>query len=274
MFDRRRSARCILLLMFLVSDPCVPGPCVAASLPPCAPPVEASNVRVVRVEKDGVLVLEDGRAVKAEGLLLPGGARDHAPQFLAEQAVATLEDLTRGRKVMLLSQRPKEDRWGRLRAQVIIDEDVPEPWLQRAMLHRGLARVSIAPDRRECVSELYEAENEARQAKNGVWSQPAYALRRPTDALKRDSDTFQVLKGKILSAAVRDGRGYLDFGTDWRRDFTVTISPEDMKSFREAGVDPESYEGKTVRVRGWIESMRRPEIAVAGPEDIEVLEGE
>jgi hypothetical protein len=45
-----------------------------------------------------------------------------------------------------------------------------------------------------------------------------------------------------------------------------------MRSFRNAGVDPQSYEGKTVRVRGWIETLRRPEIEVAVPEDIEVLD--
>jgi hypothetical protein len=47
-----------------------------------------------------------------------------------------------------------------------------------------------------------------------------------------------------------------------------------MKTFREAGVDPQSYEGKTVRVRGWVEGLHRPEIEVAGPEDIEVLDSD
>lgn len=244
----------------------------AASLPGCVPPVEAFGVRVVRVEKNGVLVLEDGRAVKIESLLLPAGIRDHAPQILADQAVNVLDDLVRGRRVILRAQRPKEDRYGRLRAQVIIDENVSEPWLQIAMLHRGLGRVSIAPDRRECASELYAAETEARRERNGVWSQAAYALRTPAGDFSRDTDTFQIVQGRVLSATVKSGRGFLDFGTEWRRDFTVTISPEDLKNFHGAGVDPEGYEGKTVRVRGWLELLHRPEIEVAGPENIEVLD--
>jgi hypothetical protein len=243
----------------------------AATLPVCAPTVEASNVRVVRVENNGVLVLEDGRAVKVEGLLLPGGARDRAPKYLSDEAVSVLSDIVRGRLVTLAARWPKEDRYGRLRAQVFMTEDVAQPWLQLEMLHRGLARVAIAPDRRECVGELYSAEEAARRNHNGIWSQSIYAVRAPT-ALAADSDTFQVVEGRVLSADVKSGRGYLDFGTDWRRDFTVTISPEDMKAFREAGVDPRSYEYKTVRVRGWVEHLRRPEIEVAGPEDIEVLD--
>jgi micrococcal nuclease len=243
-----------------------------AALPACAPPVEAFNARVVRVETNGVLVLEDGRAVKVEGLLLPGGSRDHAPKYLADEAISVLSDLVRGRLVTLAAQWPKEDRYGRLRAQVFITEDVAQLWLQFEMLHRGLARVSIAPDRRECVGELYSAEDAARRGRNGIWSQATYAVRPASSAFNGDTDTFQVVKGRILSADVKNGRGYLDFGRDWRHDFTVTISPADMKMFHLAGVDPQSYEGKTVRVRGWIEHLRRPEIEVAGPEDIEVLD--
>src|SRR5277367_5681008 len=125
-----------------------PLPAWAAALPTtCAPTIEASNVQVVRVEKIGVLVLVDGRAVHLEGLLLPQGAKDHAPAFLAEQAVSTLSDLARSRTVSLAVNIPKEDRYGRLRAQVEFPQDNDEPWLQIAMLRRGLAHVDIAPDR-------------------------------------------------------------------------------------------------------------------------------
>ena len=59
----------------------------AAALPTtCAPTIEASDVQVTRVEKNGVLVLVDGRAVHLEGILLPQGDKDHAPDFLAAVA--------------------------------------------------------------------------------------------------------------------------------------------------------------------------------------------
>jgi hypothetical protein len=73
-----------------------------------------------------------------------------------------------------------------------------------------------------------------------------------------------------VSAAVKT-RGYLNFGADWKYDFTATIAPEDMKTFRAAGIDPESYAGKTVRVRGIIEWHNGPEIEIASPDDIEIV---
>jgi hypothetical protein len=73
-----------------------------------------------------------------------------------------------------------------------------------------------------------------------------------------------------MSAAVKS-RGYLNFGADWKHDFTATIAPEDMKTFRAAGVDPQGYAGKTIRVRGIVEWHNGPEIEIASPDDIEIV---
>lgn len=247
-------------------------PAWSAALPTCASIIEASGVRVVRVERNGVLVLTDGRAVHLEGLLLPQGAKDHAPQFLAEQAVSTLSDLTKDRTVTLAVNVPKEDRYGRLRAQVEFPQDSDEPWLQIAMLRRGLARVSIAPDRRECASDLYAAEAEARKNKYGIWAQPYYQVRTP-DQLGGTTGTFQIVEGKVENADMRNGRAYLDFGPGERGDFTVTISTDDIENFRDQGVDPRNYAGKTVRVRGFVDQMNGPEIEASSPDAFEVLVG-
>jgi len=243
----------------------------AAGLAPCAGPVEAKSVHVIRVEKNGDLVLADGRAVRLEGLLLPAGSRDQAPAYLAEQAIATLSDLARDRDVTLAVFVPKEDRYGRLRAQVFFSQAKDEPWLQIAMLRRGFARVSIAPDRRECASELYAAEAYARKKHFGIWASGFYDVRAPSQ-LDGTVGTFQIVEGKVLSTGIKDGRAYLDFGRDWRRDFKVTVAPDDVRRFRDTGVDPRAYEGLTIRARGFVDELGGPEIEVASPEGIEVVQ--
>jgi micrococcal nuclease len=242
-----------------------------AAAPSCAPSVEVSHAKVVRVERNGVLVLEDGRAVHLEGLLLPGGGQDRAPDFLAQQAISELSSLVDGQTVALTAEPPKEDRYGRIRAEVIVPAERDESWLQLSILRRGLARVSIAPDRRQCASELYAAETMARARRAGIWSSGAYGVRDPAQ-LARDIGTFQIVQGKVVSVERSGGRIFLDFGQDWRNDFAVTISAEDLKSFRETGVDPFSYAGRTVRVRGWVERFHRPEIEIAAPEDVEMID--
>lgn len=260
--------RTFLISLMLAMLAAVPA---RAALAPCAGPVEARDVHVIRVEKNGDLILADGRAVRLEGVILPAGSRDRAPAYLAEQAISTLSDLARDRDVTLAVFAPKEDRYGRLRAQVFFPQTADEPWLQVAMLRRGFARVSIAPDRRECAPELYAAEAYARKKHFGIWSSGFYDVRKPDD-LDGTVGTFQIVEGKVLSTGIKDGRAFLDFGRDWRHDFKVTIAPDDMRRFRDTGVDPRTYEGLTIRVRGFVDQLGGPEIEVASPEAIEVIQ--
>jgi len=246
----------------------------ALALPACIPPIEVAHAKIVRVEKNGVLVLADGRAAHLEGIMLPAGAGDDAPESFAGQAIAALSDLATGHFVSLAARPPKEDRYGRLRAQVLVDEGRDDAWLQIAMLRGGWARVFIAPDRRECADELYAAEARARASNSGIWSAAAYHVRTPAQATA-DEGTFQIVEGRVRSVAKHGGRVFLEFGSDLRSDFAVTISSDDLRNFREIGVDPFSYADAAVRARGWIERLRgHAEMEVALPDDIEIVDSQ
>ena len=79
------------------------------------------------------------------------------------------------------------------------------------------------------------------------------------------------IEGRVLDAAVVRGRVYLNYGADWRSDFTVTLAPKVRRAFEAEGLDPEAYEGRTLRVRGWLKSFNGPMIEVTHPEQIELL---
>lgn len=227
------------------------------------------EARVVRVEKDGALDLKDGRQAVLEGIRLPQGRADHAPDYFVGEALDALRTLVVDKTVTLKTWTPDEDRYGRLRAQIVADGK----WVQSEMLSQGLARVSLSPARTECSAALYGSEARARAAKAGLWASPDYAVR-TSDKLWHDLGTFQIVEGKVLNASVHGGRAYLNFGADWRTDFTVTIAPDDMKSFRKKGIDPRNYAGKFVRVRGFLDWQNGPEIAAANPETIELPQNE
>jgi micrococcal nuclease len=234
----------------------------ATPLRSCLPPVVAVAV-VQAVDGNGTLILRDRRVVKLEGLLLPT-----APASLQRQAVVELKKLVSDVRVTLQAGVPKRDRYDRLRAQVILPDG---RWLQEALLRHGLARVSIAQDRRECARELYAAEESARTAGIGLWALPEFAVRTPESLRWTDLGVFQIVEGIVLNVKVSGSRAYLNFGRNWRTDFTVTIAPEDMKTFRRASVDPYSYTGKEVRVRGYIDRLHGFEIEAASPQAIEMI---
>lgn len=242
------------------------GPAEAA--PSCAGDIEIGDAHIMRVERNGVLVMTDGRALHLEGIRLPNAVQDHASQTITDKAFAALETLAKGRELDARAVYPKEDRYDRVRAQIFTRDGI---WLQNDLLKQGLARVDIAPDRGECYRELYAAESDARRAGLGLWADPAYASRSP-EAVVSDAGTFQIVVGRVLSTAANEGRVYLNFGQDWHRDFTVAISSDDVKTFKTMGVDPLNYEGKLIRVRGIVQSQNGPAIAVGNPKQIELLQ--
>lgn len=252
----------------LIALPFVLAAGSACAAPDCAGPLEIVDAHVVRVERSNdALVIRDGRALHMEGIRIPHSGPDHAPAYIADQAWDAINNLVRGKKVEVTAVPPKEDRYDRVRGQVFNSDD---QWLQMNLLKSGLARVDIAPDRTECAAEYYAAESTARAANLGLWAAPAYRVRTP-ETLGGDTGTFQIVQGRVLTADVKAGRAYLDFGADWKTDFTVVISPQDMTNFRADGVDPRDYAGKTIRVRGIIQQFNGPEIEIANDKQIEVL---
>ena len=143
-------------------------------------------------------------------------------------------------------------------------------WVQAAMLDRGMARVHGFTDVRIAMPEMLAIEADARARRRGIWSHPFYSIRRPQE-LGRYLDTFQLVEGQIVDIATVRDRVYLNFGTDWREDFTVSISPQDIDPFLALGIQFESLIGQRVRVRGWVYRRYGPMIDAAYPEQLEIL---
>ena len=242
------------------------GPALAMPLPDCAGEVAVAKAHVTRVEQDGALILDDGRAAILEGIRLPGA--DHPATPAALQALQVLRQLALGTSLVLTSTPPRQDRYGRIRVQAF-----DHVWLQVALLERGLARVEIAPDREECAPDLYEAEARARAASSGLWALPQYAIKQAASLNAGMAGSFQLVEGKVVNVGAHDGRAFLDFRDDYRQGFSATVAPEDRKAFRTAGFALEDLAGRHVRLRGVIEEFGgRPEIALSNPYQIEVLD--
>lgn len=258
----------LILLLFLV--PAVP----AAALEGLRPGGEAKVVSVV--DGDTVVLdraIDGATQVRLTGIQAPKLALGR-PNFkdwpLAAEARKELEALTLGRPVRLFHGPQRMDRHGRLLAHLVGPDGL---WLQGEMLKRGLARVYTFADNRDRAAEMYRLEREAREAKRGIWALPYYAVR-GTDpkALDRDRDTFQVIEGRIADAALARGVLYLNFGANWRDDFTARVGKDALKLFRAAGLGPEDFRDRRVRVRGWLRERNGPMIDLSHPEQIEFLE--
>jgi endonuclease YncB( thermonuclease family) len=252
--------------------------CLLATVPAAAQ-VEAETpagetARATEIVDGDTLVLEDGRQVRLVGIQapkLPLGRPNFETWPLAEEAKAALGALALGRRLRLAYGGRRMDRHGRLLAHLYAAEaDGAERWVQGALLEQGMARVYSFADNRALVAEMLALERAARAARRGIWTNPFYAIR-DAEAAGGHLGTFQLVEGLVLEAAVVRGRAYLNFGADWREDFTATLAPEVRRRFEAEGIDPRDYQGIRLRVRGWLKSYNGPMIEVTHPEQIEVL---
>ena len=122
---------------------------------------------------------------------------------------------------------------------------------------------------------MLSAEQAARAAKLGLWSEPAHAARQADDPANVLSERgrFTLVEGKVLSVRESGGTIYVNFGRRWSEDFTATLLKRNERAFTTAGLDLKKLSGSTVRLRGVIEERGGPWLELTRPEQIEVIGG-
>jgi len=229
---------------------------------------------LVREIIDGdTLILESGDAVRLVGVQAPKlslGRPRVTDQPLAAAAKRALAEMALGKKMRLRFFGRRHDRHGRLLAHLFVVDGDKGEWVQGRLLAQGLARVYSFADNRARVAEMLALERAARAQKRGIWAHPFYQVIDVQKAGER-LDRFELVEGRVRKAAVVKGRGYLNFGDDWREDFTIVLAPKVRRAFEREGIDISAYAGKRVRVRGWITRYNGPMIEATHPEQIERL---
>lgn len=247
----------------------------AADALPCELEVGTSRA-VVKVIDGETLALDGGSEVRLTGALAPralDGAAPEAAWPLEAQAKAELERLALGKSVELGMAGRRTDRYGRLLAQVFVRDGETRIWLQGEMLRSGNARAYALPGSTECLGELIAAESLARERGIGLWAHAAYQVRPAfrTWALRRFRSTYQIVEGRVLKVDNDRGQVFLNFGRNWRNDFTAMVRWANRASFEQAKFDVKSLVRRRVRVRGWIEQRAGPMVEIYHPAQIEVL---
>lgn len=230
---------------------------------PCAFELQGEG-RVTDVTDSRSFHLEDGRDIRLGGI---------EPAFPAETATERQRALTAilaGRDVRLRGEDDTPDRYGRQTAFVWLLPD--ETLVQRELLTQGEAIVSTDVSNRECTAALLAAEASAREAKRGIWADPAVIknAESPGDILA-GIGRMMLVEGKVLSVRQAGATTYLNFGRNWTRDFAVTIPRRALAGIAAAGLEPKALEYKRIRVRGIVEARTGPRIEVVRAGQIELL---
>jgi micrococcal nuclease len=219
---------------------------------------------VVRVIDSETVLLDDQQEVRLIGALAPRSpdfspsAEPWAPE---EAAIAALKALVQGRSVSIAASGRARDRYGSERI-----------WVQGELLVAGHARAYGLPGSYACMRELMAHERVARDAAAGLWGSAAYAVRsaRATRNLLRRRNSYEIVAGTVAKVAVTKTRTYVNFGSDWRRDFTAGIEARVLRANPELEQMLSGLEGRRVEVRGWIQYRNGPYIDIEDPSQIAI----
>ncbi|MEE8371341.1 MAG: hypothetical protein V3R73_04270, partial [Sphingomonadales bacterium] len=114
------------------------------------------------------------------------------------------------------------------------------------------------------------AEVVAREEGLGIWSNPLHRVLCAAQA-KDGLDQYRVVMGKLLGVGETRGTLYLNFGPDWRTDFTVRLRLRSKARRAEARKQAEAWVGGWLEVRGWLHFFSGPMIDVTSLRGLRTL---
>ncbi len=231
-------------------------------------------LNVARVLDSETLALDDGTEVRLIGALAPRPLFSARPWRIEETAKAALEDLVAGRAVALGYSGPRANRHGQRLAHVFAARGGDWVWVQGDLLERGLARAYGLPGAFGCAAELLARERVARNTRAGLWSLTAFGVASAGAArdLLRLPGAFQIVRGEIRKVERVKKRLYINFGDDWRTDFTAGASLGTGNLTPRWAQKMEALAGWQVEARGWVERRYGPFIEIWDPSQIEIID--
>lgn len=237
---------------------------------------ELKHTKSGRIDKviDGLTILmKDKTIIRLASLDIPDfHSQRHAPY--SEEALKLLQNtLPTGTEVLLYQTRKnktgRENRMGHALGHIVTKK---EPiWINGAFLSHGIARTIIAANAVEMSAQLLKAEQQARTHKRGIWSKGSDYLVLTPDTAAQAMGQYAIIEGIVQKTASIRNNVYLNFGENWKTDFTIMITPTIRKKLAQQGIHPLSLSGETVRVRGWAREYNGPLIELDVPEHLELI---
>ncbi|CAG7855892.1 hypothetical protein MCAMS1_00191 [biofilm metagenome] len=203
----------------------------------------------VKVEKvfDGDTVrLEDGRKIRLLGVNAPEVQhKGRMTEAGGESAKRWLTEKLQNKKIRLVKDVEETDKYNRILAHVFTEN---KDHINLQLIELGLATVNIYPPNLLYADQLSAAGTRAEQAKKGIWQQPHYA---PITVEQLDGNGHSGwlrLIGKVSGLRYSRKFVYLEFSGL----FQARIEKKWLMLFP----DVNSYRGKMLEVRGWLNKNR------------------
>ena len=243
------------------------------------PKVDFSTLRLSKTNKvdkiiDGLTVLlKDGTIVRLASVYTPDfHIWDDA--VYAQKAFQYLQKaLPENTDVQFYQSKNKkwgqENRMGHKLGHLVIKQD--QQWVQGALLARGLAFVKTIPKSTDLLSEMSLIEDKARNKNLGMWAKDSpYRILTVEETSNRIGD-YAIIEGVVQKVAVVRNTIYLNFGSNWKTDFTIMIPSSLRRDFAKENIQLMSLANKSIRVRGNLRKYNGPLIELDNTANLQII---
>ncbi len=131
--------------------------------------------------------------------------------------------------------------------------------LEERLVAAGAARVAPQTNDIAFIEGLLTVERIARRDKKGLWALDAYQVF-DVDNAAGAIGGYHLIEGTVVSARKTRSRFYLNFGDDYRTDFTASAPSTLYRRWVRAGFDLARLHGALVRIRGFVVDINGPSI--------------
>ncbi|MCR9212987.1 MAG: thermonuclease family protein [Proteobacteria bacterium] len=213
----------------------------------------------------------DGSRLKMDGLYFPPHLKT---DWIFNKRKIFFDELLKDES-LALDSRPFEqidaetNRYGDRHGRLLTANRL---WVQKYLVREGLALWSgsaVYPP--ELAQEMQMAEREAEQHKKGLWARlQVHDASNPQ--MSAPKGRFIIAEGRVQEVYVTPKNTYLNFGEDWKSDFTAAIPSRSRPKFENRDWKLTALENKIVRIRGWIRFYNGPFLELSFPQQLEIME--
>ncbi|NQZ13626.1 MAG: thermonuclease family protein [Alphaproteobacteria bacterium] len=233
--------------------------------------------RIDKIIDGQTILLTNDKIVRLSSIDCPASKQNPDFDFCLKSRMLLTETLPEGTEVMIyqtrMAKKGRINRMGHDLGHILTKEatDKPSVWVQELLLLKGLSRVYISPDNPELSNELLHIEDKAHQEKAGLWAEDSPFISLSPETVINGMGEFSIVEGTVAKASSVRNTLYLNFGENWKTDFTIMISSALRKKLAQRGINLMGLTGQKVRVRGWIRDYNGPLIELDTPEHIEII---
>ena len=239
------------------------------------PKVKPQTVKVISISHDADLILEDGQQLTLANIFFP---RTSPNAGLPKKTLQFLEDHLAHKTITYLAS-AKTDRYQRTPAHIITNSgESVQNWFQLLIIKSGIGLFMPQPlkashnfycdsDDLKQILQYHDQQNMAQ--KNRYQLTPVYHSN--SKVLWQRKGNFAIVEGAVLKTHISKNTIFLNFGSDWKSDFTAVISADNKPSLQKHFKSISNLEGKRLRLRGFLDLYNRPSMRIDHPLQIEML---